>query len=143
MAPREYEVYIGYLDGKDEEIDAHREIVVEVRDLETFERKVVRAVLARPGQELPDSDILWVTDWVESSSKEEWKIKVVEELDEDTDVARERSDISEEDLTKQSKEAAKFSQRRYTEGLFTGGGDEEAKKYFIYKTKIEKGKAPR
>lgn len=143
MAAKEYEVYIGYLDGKDEAIDENRELVIEVRDLETFERKVVRARLARPSQELPDSDILWVTDWVESSSKEAWKIKIIEELDEDTDVARERSDISEEDLTKQSKESAKFSQRRYTDGLFTGEGDEEAKKYFIYKSKIEKGKGPK
>lgn len=143
MAGQEYEVYIGYLDGKEDEIDVGNPILVELRDLSTFERKVVRAVVAQSPETLQDGDKLWVMDWVEKRQPEPWWIKIVEEMDEDVDVIHSRSDIEDEDLTRLANESKKFSTQKHAgDGLAIPEGEEEAQKYLTYVTKMAKGSSP-
>lgn len=129
-----YEVYIGYLhdDAQDvkPEIREGRPIVLEVRDLDTFERLVVRALVAEPGTALDGGDELWVLDYVESRLAQPWSIQVQEELDDDAAMAA-RSDVDDTDRSAPAAELEKFGGKRY------GGsqmpemmGQEEARKYY-------------
>jgi hypothetical protein len=125
-----FEAYIGYLDDKDEAISAGESIVIEVRDMDTYERKVVRAMIGKPGDSLDESDDLWVLDWVEARQEEPWRIRVLEELDED-DEAAVRSDISPEDLRKPAEDSESFASGRGRGNSMPGMmGAEEARKYF-------------
>lgn len=129
-----YEAYIGYLcdDNKETraEVAKGEPFVVEVRDLDTFERLVVRAVVAEPPATVEDGDELWVLDWVESRQAAPWSIRVLEELDED-DEAAQRSDVDERDLEAAAEEVRKFGGRRYKGAeLPEMMGQEEARKYF-------------
>jgi hypothetical protein len=104
--------------------------VLELRDLDTFERLVVRALVAEPPGTLEDGDKLWVLDWVESRQVEPWSIRVLEELDEDDEAAA-RSDVDEQDLRAAAEEARKFAGRRYKGAeLPEMMGQEEARKYY-------------
>jgi hypothetical protein len=125
-----FEAYIGYLADKDEAISAGEPIVVEVRDMDTYERKVVRAVIGKPGDLLESADDLWVLDWVEARQEQPWRIHVLEELDED-DEAAVRSDISAEDLRKPAEDSENFASGRGRGNSMPGMmGAEEARKYF-------------
>ncbi len=125
-----FEAYIGYVADKDEAIAAGEALVVEVRDLDTYERKVVRAMVAKPGADLADSDELWILDWVEARQPDAWRIRVIEELDEDEATAA-RSDISAEDLRRPAEESESFASGRGRGNSMPGMmGAEEARKYF-------------
>ena len=128
-----FEAYIGYLadDSKEirKEVRKGEPFVVEVRDLDTFERLVVRAIVAEPGAELEDSDELFVLDWIENRQEEPWSIRVLEELDEEE--ATPRADITDADRTAASDESRKFGGRKYRGSeLPDAMGQEEARKYF-------------
>lgn len=129
MERQEYEVYIGYLDGKEDKIAQGEPLLLEVRDLQTFERKVVRATVVPPPATSTAGDRLWVMNWVEKREPEPWTIFVLEELDED--VLAQRSDISSEDLSAPSEESRKYGVSGYrSEGLAASFGQEEVRKYF-------------
>lgn len=129
-----YEAYIGYL--KDDAQDTRPEItngeplVVEVRDLDTFERLVVRALVAEPPGQIENGDELWVLDWVEKKLEAPWSIRVLEELEDDA-LEGARSDISEADLSAPADQAQEYGGRKYR-GSQTPQmvGQEEARKFF-------------
>lgn len=125
-----FEAYIGYVAERDAEAESGESVVLEVRDLETFERLVVRAVIAKPGTTLDGGDELWIVDWVEARQPEPWSIKVLEELDEE-DATAFRSDISQEDLKAQAEQSQKFASGRGRGAAMPEmAGQEEARKYF-------------
>ena len=129
-----YEAYIGYL--KDEAHETKPEIVnqepfvLEVRDLDTFERLVIRARVAEPPNSVEGGDELWVLDWIEKKLDDPWSIQVIEELDEGA-LADSRSDISKADLDAPAEEAKKLGGKGYR-GSQTPQmmGQEEARKYY-------------
>jgi len=138
MEVKEYEIYIGYVEEKDEEIEMGKELLLEVRDLETFERKIVRAVLKKSYDPSSGMDKLWIKDAIENREPEPWGIKILEELDQD--MVAERTDITEEDKYRLSEESRKFATSRFGgSGLATSFGKEEALKYYQYAQK-KKGK---
>ena len=125
-----FEAYIGYLadDSKEirEEVREGKPFVVEVRDLDTFERLVVRAVVAEPGAQLEGSDELFVLDWIENRP---WSIRVLEELDEEEEGPR--ADITDADRAAAADESRKFGGRKYRGSeLPDAMGQEEAGKFF-------------
>ncbi len=135
-----YETYIGYVDDREEEAERGDPVVLEVRDLDTFERLIVRAIIAKPGKTLDGGDALWVLDWVEAKLPDPWSIKVLEELDEE-DATQYRSDITEEDLKAQAEQSQKYaSGRGRGGGMPEMAGQEEARKYFenIQSRKLKK-----
>lgn len=137
-----YEAYIGYLAAEDQttrqEIVDGEPIVVEVRDLDTFERLIVRALVAEPPGAVEGGDELWVLDWTEKRREQAWSIKVLEELDEAAAEAA-RSDIGAQDLTAAADESQKYGGRRYKGSqLPEMMGQEEARKYF--ENLVSKGK---
>lgn len=125
-----FEVYIGYVEGHDAEIDAGESLVLEVRDLDTYERRIVRALVTRPGTALSDSDDLWILDWVEARQGDPWRIRVLEELEEENATGL-RADITTEDLKAQAQ-----ASQTYAGGRGRGGampemmGQEEARKFY-------------
>lgn len=129
-----YEVYIGYLKDKSQEtkpeIADGEPLVLEVRDLETFERLVVKALVAEPPGTVEDGVELWVMDWIESKLDTPWSIRVLEELEEDA-LQDARSDIDAADLAAPAEQLAKLGGKRYR-GSQTPQmmGQEEARKYF-------------
>ncbi|HJP39636.1 MAG TPA: hypothetical protein QF499_11000 [Gammaproteobacteria bacterium] len=129
-----YEAYIGYLKDEDHEtkpeIVSGEPLVLEVRDLDTFERLVVRAIVAESPNALDDGDELWVLDWIESKLEKPWSIQVLEELDEDA-AETARSDVNEEDRQAQGKESMKYgNKRRAGSQLPDMMGQEEARKFY-------------
>lgn len=135
-----FEAYIGYLKDEEQEtkpeILAGEPVILEVRDLDTFERLVVKAIVAEPPNVLDDGDELWVLDWIEAKLEKPWSIRVLEELDEDAAESA-RSDVSEEDLQSQAKESSKFgTRRRAGSQLPDMMGQEEARKF--YQNVVEK-----
>ena len=132
-----FEAYIGYLCNEAKEtraeIESGEPFIVELRDLDTFERKVVQAIVAEPANVLEDSDQLWVLDWIENRLEEPWSIRVLKELDEEEEVAR--ADITESDRTAAAEESVKYGGRRYAGSeLPDAMGQEEARKYYEHVT---------
>ena len=78
-----FEVYQMYLEDCVPDIEAGKDVVLEVRDLAEFSRKVVRAKIARNLDDLPDCQQLWVRNLKDEVTDECWAIKVVEELPDD------------------------------------------------------------
>ena len=129
-----FEAYIGYLTDKDKndrpEIAAGEPFTIEVRDLDTFERKIVRAVVAAPPAAVDGGEALWVLDWIESRLEVPWSIRVLEELDEAAAEA-ERSDIGEAERRAAAEDSAKYGGKKYRGSQMPEMmGQEEARKYF-------------
>jgi len=78
-----YEIYEAYIDGHEKEIDACEPFITEVRELDTFTRKVVRARIARSPDQLPQGQTLWVRAYNDEDIWGPWAIEILEELDED------------------------------------------------------------
>ncbi len=76
-----YEVLEEYVHSKMDEINAGSEVIVEVRDTDTFERLTVKAVIAQPEQKLEDADELVLRNLAENIAAKGWQIKIIEELD--------------------------------------------------------------
>ncbi len=137
-----FEAYIGYLSDESKavrtEIAAGDAFVIELRDLDTFERKVVRAIVTEPGQVLEGGDELWVLDWIENRLDDPWSIKVLEELDEEQEEAA-RADITPADLAAAAEESSRFGTRKYAGSQLPDAmGQEEARKFYEHVT----GKTP-
>ena len=139
-----YEAYIGYLTDNTQEIrnevKERKPFVLEVRDMDTFERLVVKAVVSDSADAIQGSDELWVLDWIENRMEAPWSIKLLEELTEE-DIEAERSDVTDSDRTSAADEAKKYGGRKYRGAQLpdTMGG-EEARKYYenvVAKPKIK------
>lgn len=80
-----YEVYEAYLIGHEKEIEEGKELILEVKNFEDFQRVIVKAIVAKSPGDLPGSEPLWIRDYKEDTikQKEPWAIKIIEELDED------------------------------------------------------------
>lgn len=129
-----YEVYIGYVTDSSQrtrrEIAAGEPLVMEIRDLDTFERLVVRALVAEPPGLVELGDELWILDWVENRQPVPWSIRVLEELDENA-IEAARSDVTDAEKTAMAEDAVKYGGRKYRgSDLPAAIGAEEAKKYY-------------
>ncbi len=129
-----YEVYIGYLHDDNQQtkeaIRAGEALVLEVRDLDTFERLVVKAVVGEPGAPVEGGDELWVLDYVESRQERPWSVRIIEELDDEAALAA-RSDVSDEDRRAAADELDKFGGGRYRGSQMPEMmGQEEARKFY-------------
>lgn len=76
-----YEILEEYVLTQRAAIDRGEPVVVEVRNTDTFERLVVRAMVAPPGVVLANSDQLVLRNLMENVGATGWSIRVVEELD--------------------------------------------------------------
>lgn len=125
----EYEAYIGYLDEQREAMAAGEPVVIEVRDRDTFERKIVRAIVSEEQGSLPGGDELWVVDWIETAAPLAWSIRILEELDPDAEKAT-RADIGQDDLDAMAEESRKYTGAKYKgSGLPDMMGQDEIRKY--------------
>ena len=78
-----YEVYWMYVEDLLEEIKQDQEVVLEVRDLSEFTRKVVRAQVKENAEDLPGAEQLWIRNLKDEITDQCWAIKIVEELPDD------------------------------------------------------------
>jgi hypothetical protein len=76
-----FEVLDEYVYSKRGEIDNGNDVVVEVRDTDTFERLVVRAKIAPPGRSMPGGNPLVLRNLAENVAEDGWTIQIIEELD--------------------------------------------------------------
>lgn len=76
-----YEILEEYVHSQRQQIDQGEPVVVEVRDTDTFERLVVKAMIAPPGQSLAESSQLVLLNLAENVSSDQWLIRIIEELD--------------------------------------------------------------
>ena len=135
----EYEAYIGYLDEQRDAMAAGEPIVIEVRDRDTFERKIVRAIVSDEQGGLPGGDELWVVDWIETGAPLAWSIRILEELDPDAAQA-DRADIGADDLKAMADESRKYTGAKYKgSGLPDVMGQDEIRKYTEH---VEKRQRP-
>ena len=77
----EYEILEEYVEAARNDIDQGNPVVVEVRDNDTFERLVVKAVLTPPGAAGNGGEPLILRNLAENVSATGWTIRIVEELD--------------------------------------------------------------
>lgn len=125
----EYEAYIGYLDEQRDAMKAGEPVVIEVRDRDTFERKIVRAIVSEEQGSLPGGDELWVVDWIETAAPLAWSIRILEELDPDAEQAT-RADIGQDDLEAMAEDARKYTGAKYKGSTLPGMmGQDEIRKY--------------
>lgn len=77
-----YEVFQVYVDKQDEKIKKGEPVILEVRDLNDFTRKVVKAKVEKSKKALPNGVDLWVHNLKDEIEPDPWVIEVLEELDE-------------------------------------------------------------
>jgi len=78
-----FEVYWMYLEDSLEDIRQNKPVVLEVRDLSDFTRKVVKAEVKEDFNALPGAVKLWIRDLKDEITDQYWGIKVLEELPDD------------------------------------------------------------
>ena len=76
-----YEILEEYVLSQQPAIDRGEPVVVEVRDTDSFERRVVRARIVPPGARARGWHELVLRNLAESVAARGWKIRVLEELD--------------------------------------------------------------
>lgn len=76
-----YEILEEYIESQRPDIERGNPIVIEIRDINTFERLVVKALIGVPGQPLDGGDSLILKNLAENVVSDQWTIKVLEELD--------------------------------------------------------------
>ena len=79
-----YEILEEYVEAQRGDIEAGQPVVVEVRDTDTFERLVVKALIGPPTRPVPGGDQLALMNLAENVSSDAWTIQVLEELDAET-----------------------------------------------------------
>lgn len=87
-----YGILEEYVQSQQADINQGKSVVVEVRDLDTFERLITRSLIAPPGTELEDGEPLTVLNLAENVVSDAWKIRVLEELDSDSIESKAQSD---------------------------------------------------
>ncbi len=78
---KEYETYL----EKAKEYKEREELILTIKDLETFEEFEVKAMIARSLEALPGGERLWVrySDTIGTGQrKEPWVIKIIEKIEE-------------------------------------------------------------
>lgn len=79
-----YEILEEYVEAQRGDIESGQPVVVEVRDTDTFERLVVKALIGPPARPIPGGDQLALMNLAENVSSDAWTIQVLEELDAET-----------------------------------------------------------
>ncbi len=78
-----YEIYEGYIDDHKDDMKEGKDFIVEIRDLATFERMIVRALVSREPESIEGGTPLWVKDFYDEIIPTPGAIKILEELDDD------------------------------------------------------------
>ena len=78
-----YEIYQLYLEDFMPEIERGEPVVLEVRDLQSLTRRVVKAQVARRLEDLPGSEKLWIRNLDDEPTDEYWAIKILEDMPDD------------------------------------------------------------
>lgn len=79
-----YEILEEYVEAQRGDIEAGQPVVVEVRDTDTFERLVVKALIGPPTRPVSGGAQLVLMNLAENVSADTWTIQVLEELDAET-----------------------------------------------------------
>ena len=127
-----YELYYGYLLGYEEEVSKGNPLILEVRDLQRLERKIVRAIITRSPSSIADGQELWVRDINENYLAQPWSIKIIEGLNPD-EIEPQRRDIDQNQwITKMREEATSRGGRNFAHY----GADGLASSYFLSRRPI-------
>ena len=73
-------IYETFIIEKPDEIPEGEEQLIQVRDAETFEQKVVKAIVSRSPEKLPGADSLRVRWQRGQALPDMWAIKIIEDL---------------------------------------------------------------
>jgi hypothetical protein len=79
----QYEILEEYVHSKRADIDQGNPVILEVRDLDTFERLVAKVKIGPPEAPLENGDQLILRNLAENVVSDAWTIEVLEELDPD------------------------------------------------------------
>jgi hypothetical protein len=79
-----YEILEEYVLSQQAAIDQGNSVVVEVRDVDTFERLTVRARIFTPNSDEEGKDTLVLRDLAENVAANDWSISIIEEVDSET-----------------------------------------------------------
>ena len=71
-----YEIFVSKLS----ELEEDKELQKEIRDVKTYERKTVKALISSSPEKLPDGEPLWVRGMLGPLvDKKPWRIKIISE----------------------------------------------------------------
>ena len=79
-----YEILEEYVESQRQAVEQGQLVVVEIRDIDTFERLVVKARIGTPDDPLVNADRLVLKNLAENVVSNQWTIEVIEELDAET-----------------------------------------------------------
>lgn len=83
----QYEILEEYVHAQRQDIDQGNPVTVEVRDVDTFERLIVKARLGPPEAPIENGEQLILKNLAENVVTDQWTIEVLEELDDDTEIS--------------------------------------------------------
>lgn len=89
----EYSVLCEYLEGQLDRIRAGEAVILEVHDMDTWERKVVRALVFQSPEGLTDVSLLKVEEYGGDLRPQPWAIRILEELEPDSTESRPLSEF--------------------------------------------------
>ena len=75
------EVFLPHITEFENEIKQGTPITIEITDNSIYEAKVVKAIVAKTEEELPDGEELFLKDSKDDLLPYQWRIKVLEEID--------------------------------------------------------------
>ena len=78
-----FEIYDGNVKDNEKNIEEGNPIIVEVRDLTDFTRKIVKAVISRTQDSIPNGVDLWFKDKDDKLVLDPGSISVIEEVGDD------------------------------------------------------------
>jgi hypothetical protein len=87
-----YGVLEEYVQSQQTDIDQGKSVVIEIRDLDTFERLVVKALISPPEKALENGASLTVLNLAENVVSDAWQICILEELDPELVESKAKSD---------------------------------------------------
>lgn len=76
-----FEVLEEYIESQRQDIEQGGSVILEIRDVDTFERLVVKAEVGPPERPIADGDRLILKNLAENTVSDAWTIRVLEELD--------------------------------------------------------------
>jgi len=79
-----YEILEEYVESQRQAVEQGQPVVVEIQDIETFERLVVKARIGTPDAPVANGDRLVLKNLAENVVSDKWTIEVIEELDAET-----------------------------------------------------------
>ena len=71
-------LFIGDYQKQKSDIDALKEVEIEIRDRSTYTWRIVKCIISQDPKKLQDGDVLWLKNWKEEYEPTAWAVKILD-----------------------------------------------------------------